>query len=84
VARKLFLVMLGRGNGGLRGIGVSGSGYNEVLELEVLNVVDCVTIYVERKRRAELPASGSAPRAVTFVPLFQGLCACTCTFCVFV
>jgi len=31
--------MLGRGDGGWRGIGVSGSGYNEVLELEVLNVV---------------------------------------------
>jgi len=26
----------------LRCIGVSGSGYNEVLALEVLNVVDCV------------------------------------------
>jgi len=26
----------------LRGIGVSGSGYNEVLALEVLNVIDCV------------------------------------------
>ena len=46
--------MLGRGNWELRGIGVSGSRYNKVLELEVLNVVDCV----ERKRRAELPASG--------------------------
>jgi len=29
--------MLGRGDGGLRGIGVSGSGYNEVLALEILN-----------------------------------------------
>jgi len=46
--------MLGRGNWELRGIGVSGSRYNKVLELEVLNVVDCV----KRKRRAELPASG--------------------------
>jgi len=27
--------MLGRGVGGWRGIGVSGSGYNEVLALEV-------------------------------------------------
>jgi len=51
--RELFWGMLGRGDGGLRGIGVSGSGCNEVLALEVLNVVDCV----ERKRRAELPAS---------------------------
>jgi len=31
--------MLGRGDEGLRGIGVSESGYNEVLALEVLNVV---------------------------------------------
>ena len=37
--RELFWGMLGRGDGGLRGIGVSGSGYNEVLALEVLNVV---------------------------------------------
>jgi len=28
--------MLGRGDGGGRGIGVSGSGYNEVLVLEVV------------------------------------------------
>jgi len=70
--------MLGRGDRGLRGIGVSGSGYNEVLALEMLNVVDCV----KRKRRAELPASGSAPRAVAAVPSFQAcLRACICTFC---
>jgi len=31
--------MLGTGDGRLRGIGVSGTGYNEVLALEVLNVV---------------------------------------------
>jgi len=31
--------MLGRGVGGWKGIGVSGSEYNEVLALEVLNVV---------------------------------------------
>ena len=55
---KLFWGMLGRGDGGLRGIGVSGSGYNEVLALEVLNVADCV----EHKRYAKLPASASAPR----------------------
>jgi len=30
--------MLGRGDGVWRGIGVSGSRYNEVLALEVLNV----------------------------------------------
>jgi len=31
--------MLGTGDGGWRGIGVSGSGYNEVLALKVGNVV---------------------------------------------
>jgi len=31
--------MLERGDGRWRGIGVSGSGYSEVLALEVLNVV---------------------------------------------
>jgi len=31
--------MLGRGDGRWRGIGVSRSGYNEVLALEVGNVV---------------------------------------------
>ena len=40
--RELFCGMLGRGDGEFRGIGVSGNGYNEVLALEVLNVVDCV------------------------------------------
>ena len=35
---------------GLRGIGVSGSGYNEVLVLEVLNVID----RIERGRSADL------------------------------
>jgi len=58
--RELFWGMLGRGDGGLRVIGVSGSEYNEVRALEVLNVVD----FIQRKRRAELPASASAPHAV--------------------
>jgi len=31
--------MLGRGDEGWRGIGVSGSGYNEVLAMQVLNVI---------------------------------------------
>jgi len=34
--------MLGRGDGSLRGIGVSGSEYNGVLALGVPNVVDCI------------------------------------------
>jgi len=79
--RELFWGMLGRGVGGLRGIGVSGSGYNKVLALEVLNVVDCV----ERKRCAELPASASAPRAVATVLSFQAclrVCIRTCCMCV--
>jgi len=37
--RELFWSMLIRGGGGWRGIGVSGSGYNEVLALEVRNVI---------------------------------------------
>ena len=77
--RELFWGMLGRGDGGLRGICVSGSGYNEALALEVLNLID----YVERKRRAKLHASASAPCAVAAAPSFQVcLCACICTFCV--
>ena len=73
--------MLGRGDGGLRGVGVSGSEYNEVLTFEVLNVVDCV----ERKRRAELLASVSALHAVAAALLFQAclrVCICTCCMCV--
>jgi len=70
--------MLERRDGGLGGIGVSGSGYNEVLALEVLNVIDCV----EPKRRAGLSLSASAPRTVAAAPSFQAcLCACICTFC---
>ena len=79
--RKLFWDMLGRGDGGLRGIGVSGSGYSEVLALEVLNVVD----YVERKRSVELPASASAPRTVDAALSFQTYLRvgiCTCCMCV--
>jgi len=36
---ELFWGILGRGDGGWRGISVSGSWYNEVLALEVRNVV---------------------------------------------
>jgi len=39
VVRELFWGILGRGDGGWRGIGVSESGYNEVPALEVQNVV---------------------------------------------
>ena len=46
VVRELSWGILGRGEGGLKGIGVSGSGYNEVPALGMLNVVD----YVERGR----------------------------------
>jgi len=81
MVRELFWGMLGRGDGGLRGIGVSGSGYNKVLTLEVLNVVDCV----ERRRRGELLASVSAPRAVAGTLPFQAclrVYICTCCMCV--
>ena len=61
----------------MRGIGVSGSGYNEVLALEVLNVVD----RVERRRSAELPVPASASRTVTVTMSFQAclrayICLC--------
>jgi hypothetical protein len=69
VVRELFWGMLGRADRGLRGIGVSGSGYNAVLALEVPNVVDCV----ERRRRAELLASASAQR-------FHSRRACVCAY----
>jgi len=71
--------MLERGDGGWRGIGVSGSGYNEVLALEVRNVVstegrcgqemwfDCV----EQKRHAKLPLFTTAPRAFAAALSFQ-------------
>ena len=38
VVRELSLGILGRGEGALKGIGVSGSGYNEVPALGMLNV----------------------------------------------
>jgi len=47
--RALSWGILGRGEGGLKGIGVSGSGYNKVRALGMLNVLD----YVERGRCAE-------------------------------
>jgi len=68
--------ILRRGEGGLKGIGVSGSGYNEVLALRMLNVVD----YVERGRCAKLPESASAPHPVVVALSFQAcLRACICT-----
>jgi len=73
--------MLGRGDGGLRGIGVSGSEYNEVLTLEVLNVVD----YVEQKRRTKLLTSASTLHAVAEKLSFQAclrMRICTCCMCV--
>jgi len=51
----------------LKGIGVSGSGYNEVLALGMLNVVD----YVERGRCVKLPESASAPHPVVVALSFQ-------------
>jgi len=53
-----ILVYVGKKGGGLRVIGVSGSRYNEVWALEVLNVVD----RVEHRRRADFPAPASASR----------------------
>ena len=57
---------------------MSGSGYDEVLALKVLYVSDCV----ERKRRAKLPTSASAPCVVAAARSFQAsLCACMFIFC---
>ena len=67
VVRKLSWGILGRGEGGLKGNGVSGSGYNEVPALGMLNVVD----YVERGRCAKLLESVSAPHPIVVVLLFQ-------------
>jgi len=77
VVRELSWGILGRGEVGLKGIGVSGSGYNEVLALGMLNVVD----YVERGRCAKLPESASAPHPVVVALLFQAClhaCMRTC------
>ena len=62
------------GKGGLKGIVVSGRGYNEVLALRMLNVVD----YVEQGRCAKLPESASTPHPIVVALSFQ-LCACMCT-----
>ena len=84
VVRELSWGILGRGEGGLKGIGVSGSGYNEVPALGMLNVVD----YVERGRCAKLPESASAPHPVVVALSFQAClracmrtstCACVWT-----
>ena len=84
VVRELSWGILGRGEEGLKGIGVSGSGYNEVPVLGMLTVVD----YVERGRYAKLLESASAPHPVVVVLSFQAClraymststCACVWT-----
>jgi len=84
VVRELSCGILGGGEGGLKGIGVSGSGYNEVLALRMLNVVD----YVEQGRCAKLQVSASAPHPVIVALSFQAClracmrtstCACVWT-----
>ena len=75
VVRERSWGILGRGEEGVKGIGVSGSWYNEVLALRMLNVVD----YVERGRCAKLPESASAPHPVIVALSFQAcLRACIC------
>jgi len=68
----------------LKGTRVSGSGYNEVLALKMLNVVD----YVERGRCAKLLDSTSAPHPVIAALSFRAClracmrtstCACVWT-----
>jgi len=79
--RELFWVMLGRGDGGWRGIGVSGSGYNEVLALEVRNVV-----WLRRtKETYRASCVCTAPRAFAAAPSFQAclrafICMCVCIY----
>jgi len=84
VVRKLSWGILGRGEGGLKGIVVSGCGYNEVPALGMLNVVD----YVERGRCKMLLESASAPHPVVVALSFQAYlracmrtstCACVWT-----
>jgi len=85
VVHELSWGILGRGEGGLKGIGVSGSGYLEIPALGMLNVVD----YVERGRCAKLPESASAaPHPVVVALSFQAClracmrtstCACVWT-----
>ena len=61
----------------LRGIWVSGSGYNKILLLEVLNVVEGI----ELRRRAEPSVSASAPHVVADALSFQAclrVYICTC------
>jgi len=72
--RKLFWDMLRRGDVGLRGIGISGSGYIKVLALDVLNAVDCV----KRKRHAEFPASHQL--LAQSLQLFRSRRACVCAY----
>jgi len=73
VVRELSWGILGRGEGGLKGIGVSGSGYNDFPALGMLNVVD----YVEWGKCAKLPESASAPHPVIVVLSFRAfLSAC--------
>ena len=74
VVRELSWGILGRGEGGLKGIGASGSGYNEVLALGMLNVVD----YVERGRCAKLPESASAPHPVVVALSSRRACVSAC------
>jgi len=56
---------------GLRGIWVSGSGYNEVLALEVPNMVDCV----EWRRIAELLGIKSGSSRSRCRPVVPGVFA---------
>jgi len=84
VVCELSWGILGRGEGELKGTGVSGSVYNGVLALGMLNVVD----YVEQGRCAKLPESVSAPHPVVVALSFQAClracmrtstCACVWT-----
>jgi len=89
--RELFWGMLGREDGGLRSIGVSGSGYNEVLALEMLNVVwlrrtketcraSCVCIISSRGRcRAVVPGVLACVHMyILYVCVYTCVCVYVC------
>ena len=86
---ELFWGMLGRGDGGWRGISVSGSGYNEVLALEVWNVVwlrrtkeTCKAPYIcncsSRVRCGAVIPGACMHWYVHFVCVCVCMCMCVC------
>jgi len=78
--REMFWGMLGRGAGGWKGFGISGSGYNEVLALEVRNVV-WLRRTKETCRASSLYNGSSRVRCRAVVP---GMLACVHMYILYV